>query len=445
MPLVPLVQIQLQTEACNAKTTRSRGLLNASMLLAPCFVCARKAPSDKNDSCRFRNAYRSIPRISHGKDHVFHLFWTLHYPVLVHNVGDKLQGRWSPQTFMASHGLEPVSMIVSRSGHEVTRRVKAAEFFSKFMQPQADSAEVIKLKDWPPSASFADKFKTHNEAFQAALPMRSYTRNDGLYNLAAHFPELPALKPDLVSGPKMYLATRDVEGTGSTALHLDVTSAVNILVYTSDEDHPGALWHIFSPTDLQGLREYLRSLPIGKALADPIHAQSIYLTPSMLRELNHRGIRPFTVHQNRGEAVFIPAGCAHQVSNTSACIKIACDFLCPESIHYSAQVAEEFRSIKKEDVLSLESTIWHAWVSLRKQRETVVASGTTVRTRHERKRLNRRRSTHGLDDQARRNQARQTGVGRERPAGLEVLRCPDTACTHAQRTFSTLDGIFNHM
>lgn len=115
----------------------------------------------------------------------------------------------------------------------------------------------------------------------------------------------------------MYIATKDVTRIGSTRLHLDVTSAINLLVYTSGGDTPGALWHIFLADDLGTLRGYLRSRPGRTRDDDPIHAQNVYLTPPMLDELRELGVRPFMVHQRLGDAVFIPAGCAHQVSTVS--------------------------------------------------------------------------------------------------------------------------------
>ncbi len=113
----------------------------------------------------------------------------------------------------------------------------------------------------------------------------------------------------------MYSSTGDVDGVGSTKLHLDVSSAVNILVHTSGEGLPGARWHIFLAADTAKLRAYLRAKSVCSAEEDPIHAQGTYLTPSMLAELKQHGVRPFEVQQKLGDAIFIPAGCAHQVSS----------------------------------------------------------------------------------------------------------------------------------
>ena len=121
----------------------------------------------------------------------------------------------------------------------------------------------------------------------------------------------------------MYIAygnlTQD-NSHGSTRLHLDVTAAVNIMLYAAD--HPdgstgGAIWHIFPASVTTLLREFLLGEPtVGfDGTGDPIHNQSTYLSPPLLALLGSKyGIQPYTIRQAPGDAVFIPAGCAHQVS-----------------------------------------------------------------------------------------------------------------------------------
>lgn len=113
----------------------------------------------------------------------------------------------------------------------------------------------------------------------------------------------------------MYIATRDLDERGSTPLHLDAMSAVNILVYSSaaDSQIPGALWHIFRPEDADPIRGYLREKGLYSDDEDPIHARRTYLTLPMRLELAKRNVQAYEIRQRLGDAVFIPAGCAHQV------------------------------------------------------------------------------------------------------------------------------------
>lgn len=129
----------------------------------------------------------------------------------------------------------------------------------------------------------------------------------------------------------MYFASADVLSQGSTRLHLDMTSAVNCMAWTggnatvssNDGDvcqegggcpRHGAHWIIFDPQDASTLVEYLRTrLKLSERDPDPIHAQQTFVNKAMLVELSEKGVHPYVVHQKAGQAVFIPAGAAHQV------------------------------------------------------------------------------------------------------------------------------------
>ena len=122
------------------------------------------------------------------------------------------------------------------------------------------------------------------------------------------------------SGPKMYIAhaaPQDDVHHGSTRLHFDLTNALNVMLWAASQPDgtPGAaIWHIFHASDSSILRKFLRENGYHTGADDPIHSQSIYLTPSMLDALYTKyNVRPYTIIQHPGDAVFIPAGCAHQV------------------------------------------------------------------------------------------------------------------------------------
>lgn len=62
------------------------------------------------------------------------------------------------------------------------------------------------------------------------LPLPEYTQRNGTFNLASRLPDF-FVKPDL--GPKMYNAYGSAlyPRIGTTNLHLDISDAVNLMVY----------------------------------------------------------------------------------------------------------------------------------------------------------------------------------------------------------------------
>jgi lysine-specific demethylase 3 len=123
----------------------------------------------------------------------------------------------------------------------------------------------------------------------------------------------------LDSGPKTYNALAGVQDNyhrGSTRLHKDLTDAVNVMLWAAEfaKDMSGcALWHIFPAAASCIINEFLRREGFT-GLGDLIHLQQVCLTPALLHLLfEQTGVRPWTILQHPGDAVYIPAGCAHQV------------------------------------------------------------------------------------------------------------------------------------
>lgn len=105
----------------------------------------------------------------------------------------------------------------------------------------------------------------------------------------------------------------------STVLHMDLTDAVNLMVWAAKgpDGKPGyALWHIFPPGSVQYLRKFLVEVVGFTGPGDAIHSQQICMTPTLLDQFyDEYKIRPYTILQRPGEAVYIPAGCPHQVDH----------------------------------------------------------------------------------------------------------------------------------
>ena len=314
--------------------------------------------------------------------------WAHGEPLLVRNVTGPMQHSWGPDTLAARYGNESCLIVRSDTDPPAIEQVSVGEFFSTFGQDRNAKEQVLgqgswKLKDWPPSAEFKHEFPELYEDFNRAVPAPEYTTREGVLNLGSCYPT-GVIQPDL--GPKMYNAwpcSEGVGGHGTTRLHMDMADAVNIMLYAAPpmnddvpEEHKAgvAAWDIFRAEDADTLRAFLREEHAKLNLKDdPIHIQRFFITaPQRVKLFRKYRIKSWRIYQKAGEAVFIPAGCAHQVCNLTDCVKVAVDFVSPQNVERCFKLTAEFRELVKdykkawkEDVLSLRTTLWYAWCTYR--------------------------------------------------------------------------------
>ncbi|KAF9613669.1 hypothetical protein IFM89_009632, partial [Coptis chinensis] len=339
----------------------------------------------------------SAKDIQRGDLNHFQKHWTKGEPVVVQNVLELTPGlSWDPLVMCRALREKTNSRVLKDKHLDVTAidclvwrevEINISTFFRGYSDDLGGEKNLtmLKLKDWPPSNSFEEILRRHCAEFFSALPFPEYTNlKDGFLNLATRLPE-QSLKPDL--GPKTYIAYGKVaelrEGNSVTKLHCDMSDAVNILMHTaepkphkspisvpsvlrtelleSDTGDGGALWDIFRREDVPALRQFLikhhgefhhrPDEPVRKVI-HPVHDQIFYLTLKHKRQLKEEnGIEPWTFVQKLGEAVFIPAGCPHQVRNLKSCIKVAADFVSPENINECIRLAQEFRELPENHIV----------------------------------------------------------------------------------------------
>ncbi|KZT12868.1 Clavaminate synthase-like protein [Laetiporus sulphureus 93-53] len=306
-------------------------------------------------------------------DDIFRRIWKRGEPLVVTGLLRKFHVQWTPEYFLNKYSSQ--SCLILECQTDQNKRVTVGEFFSWFGKYEG-RRDCWKLKDWPPSTDFRTAFPELYDDFSNATPVPNYVRRDGVLNMASHFPS-NTVAPDL--GPKMYNAMASFESQGSkgsTRLHMDMADAINIMLHAEQtpDGRPGcAAWDLFRAEDAPKLRKFLKKKFKGQFQHDPIHSQQFYLDSTLRRELfKDYGVKSHRVYQKPGEAVFIPAGCAHQVCNLADCIKVACDFVSPENIDRCEMLTREFREQNqsmawKEDVLQLRTMMWFAWLSCRRQ------------------------------------------------------------------------------
>ncbi|BET01767.1 JmjC domain, hydroxylase [Nesidiocoris tenuis] len=335
--------------------------------------------------------------------------WKRGQPVMISEVSDGLDANlWTPASFAEDFGDSKNDLVNCMTGDIVPNQPmrkfwEGFDSVSKRLKDDSGSPMILKLKDWPPGEDFAEMLPSRFADLMKALPMAEYTHRNGRLNLASRLPDC-FVRPDL--GPKMYTAYGSAvhPSAGTTNLHLDISDAVNVMVYVGipndvdaeacnkevfkaiDEANcdmltrrrvrekgvlPGALWHIYLARDADKIRDLLNKVALEKGARlephhDPIHDQSWYLDLALRQRLSSEyGVEGYSIVQCLGDAVFIPAGAPHQVRNLHNCIKVAEDFVSPENVSHCFHLTQEFRELSDthtnhEDKLQIKNIMYHA-------------------------------------------------------------------------------------
>ena len=167
---------------------------------------------------------------------IFQDQWKRGQPVIVSDVSKALdKDLWHPDSFARDFGDEKNDLVNCMTGNLVPNQPmrkfwEGFEHFSKRLKDDRGQPMLLKLKDWPPGEDFAELLPSRYADLMKALPLSEYTHRTGRLNLASRLPDC-FVRPDL--GPKMYNAYGSAlhPNKGTTNLHLDISDAVNVMVY----------------------------------------------------------------------------------------------------------------------------------------------------------------------------------------------------------------------
>ncbi|UYV78633.1 KDM3B [Cordylochernes scorpioides] len=345
---------------------------------------------------------------SEANQPLFQEMWRRGQPVLVANVTAHLTPAiWHPDTFIQDFGEVRNDLVNCKTGAiipDIPMRKfwEGFEMLSKRLKDDDGEPAVLRLKDWPPGDEFSEVLPSGFKDLMEGLPLRHYILRSGIYNLASRFPDLFA-RPDL--GPRMFIsygliflslyllfriivrmikvsavsrANRELSGPGSpseavSGLQMDICDSVSVLVYVAKEEREdlgslledagcdplasrcldpgavGALWHIFHPQDANKIRNFLNKVGEEQGQPPPAHLYgetTWYLNEELRERLRkEEGVECYAVAQCAGDAIFLPAGCPHQVRSLRSCIRVAADFISPENAGLSLQLTQEAPSV----------------------------------------------------------------------------------------------------
>ena len=201
---------------------------------------------------------------------LFQDHWLRGQPVVIANSGKYLNpDLWTPESFSRDFGKVRHTLVNCLKGTTVPNaKLKAFwegfQHVTKRLKDEQGTPMLLKLKDWPPTDDIAEFMPDRFNDLMQSLPVPEYTLRSGRLNIAGYIPDY-FLKPEL--GPKMYIAYGSAlyPHKGSTNLHIDMSDAVNCLVYVGlpkDGDERENTIEVFKEVDKAGMYYILWLLSI---------------------------------------------------------------------------------------------------------------------------------------------------------------------------------------
>ena len=234
---VPSGSVPEDKVSLSARVLRQRvtdGILRSAVSLpASCVVGCGQPPHNWLDG---GHLLQLLDPNDSGNIGLFREHWSRGVPIIVSNCDSNLdENLWKPEAFLKNFGsrtndLVDCSRNVVLEGHQMCRFWEGFECIGKRLRDSHGQPMILKLKDWPATDDFAELLPDWFDNLLKALPLPEYTYRTGMLNLASRLPGF-FVRPDL--GPKMYNAYGSALSprTGSTNLHLDISDAVNLMVY----------------------------------------------------------------------------------------------------------------------------------------------------------------------------------------------------------------------